>query len=150
MSENTTLIDASSEDVWSVLSDGWLYPLWVVGASRMRDVDATWPAEGSRIHHSVGVWPGLVDDHTRVLASQPQQSLTLRARAWPMGEAEVRITLTPSGEQTEVTIREDVVAGPGVLVPSLIRQPGLKWRNAETLRSLRLLVEGRAAQTSGG
>lgn len=150
MSENTTLIDASSEDVWSVLSDGWLYPLWVVGASRMRDVDATWPAEGSRIHHSVGVWPGLVDDHTRVLASQPQQSLTLRARAWPMGEAEVRITLTPSGEQTEVTIREDVVAGPGVLVPSLIRQPGLKWRNAETLRRLRLLVEGRAAQTSGG
>lgn len=150
MSENTTLIDASPEDVWSVLSDGWLYPLWVVGASRMRDVDATWPAEGSRIHHSVGVWPGLIDDHTRVLASQPQQSLTVRARAWPMGEAEVRITLTPSGEQTEVTIKEDVVSGPGALLPGLLRHPGLKWRNAETLRRLRLLVEGRTAQTSGG
>lgn len=58
MSENTTVINASTDDVWSVLSDGWLYPLWVVGASRMRDVDEDWPAVGSRIHHSVGVWPG--------------------------------------------------------------------------------------------
>ena len=54
MSENTTVINASIDDVWSVLSDGWLYPLWVVGASRMRDVDPDWPAVGSRIHHSVG------------------------------------------------------------------------------------------------
>lgn len=148
MSENTTLIDASTADVWSVLSDGWLYPLWVVGASRMRDVDADWPAAGSRIHHSVGVWPGLVDDHTRVLASDPDRSLTLCARAWPMGEAEVRLTLTPSGEQTEVTIHEDVVSGPGVLVPGLVRQPALMWRNSETLRRLRLLVEGRAGRTA--
>lgn len=149
MSENTTRIEASTEDVWSVLSDGWLYPLWVVGASRMRDVDPTWPAEGSRIHHSVGVWPKLIDDHTRALAVQPQQSLTLSARAWPMGEAEVRITLTPAGEQTDVTIEEDVVAGPGLLLPSPLRQPVLKWRNSETLRRLRLLVEGRAARAGG-
>lgn len=148
MSENTTLIDASTADVWSVLSDGWLYPLWVVGASRMRDVDVDWPAPGSRIHHSVGVWPGLVDDHTRVLASDPERSLTLCARAWPMGEAEVRVTLTPSGEQTEVAIHEDVISGPGVLVPGLVRQPALMWRNSETLCRLRLLVEGRAGRTA--
>ena len=67
-----------------------------------------------------------------------------------MGEAEVRVTLTPAGEQTEVTIREDVVSGPGVLVPGLVRQPGLKWRNSETLRRLRLLVEGRTARTARG
>ncbi|WP_068324906.1 SRPBCC family protein [Janibacter terrae] len=150
MSENTTVINASTDDVWSVLSDGWLYPLWVVGASRMRDVDEDWPAVGSRIHHSVGVWPGLIDDHTRVLAQEPQQSITLCARAWPMGEAEVRITLTPAGDRTEVTIVEDAVSGPALLVPGIARQPGLKWRNSETLRRLRLLVEGRSgrAQTA--
>ena len=25
--------------VWAVLADGWLYPVWVVGAARMREVD---------------------------------------------------------------------------------------------------------------
>lgn len=150
MSENTTVINASTDDVWSVLSDGWLYPLWVVGASRMRDVDKEWPAVGSRIHHSVGVWPGLIDDHTRVLAQQPQESITLRARAWPMGEAKVLITLAPAGDRTEVTIAEDVVSGPALLVPGIARQPGLKWRNSETLRRLRLLVEGRSGRTQTG
>ena len=48
---------------------------------------------------------------------------------------------------TEVTIVEDVVSGPGLLVPGIARQPGLKWRNSETLRRLRLLVEGRAGRT---
>ena len=50
-------IAASADDVWAVLEDGWLYPTWVVGASRMRDVDDNWPEVGSRLHHSVGNWP---------------------------------------------------------------------------------------------
>lgn len=143
MSENTLLIDASPAQVWSVLADGWLYPLWVVGASRIRDVEPDWPATGSRIHHSVGLWPGLIDDHTDVLASEPEKALRLRARAWPIGEAEVLITLEPSGEQTMVTIVEELVAGPGRIVPPALRNPGLTWRNTETLRRLSLLVQGR-------
>lgn len=145
MTENTVLIDASPDDVWAVLADGWLYPLWVVGACRIRDVDPSWPAEGSRIHHSVGIWPGLIDDHTAVLAVEPGTALRLRARAWPIGEAEVILTLTPAhDDQTEVTILEEPAAGPGRLVPAMIKNPGLKWRNTETLRRLALLVEGRA------
>lgn len=143
MPENTIVIDASPADVWKVLADGWLFPLWVVGASRIRDVEPGWPAEGSRIHHSVGVWPGLVDDHTEVLASEEGKALRLRARAWPIGEVEVFITLAPSGEQSEVTIIEEVAAGPGRVVPATIRNPGITWRNTETLRRLALLVEGR-------
>ena len=50
-----------------MLSDGWLYALWVVGAARMRDVDEGWPAVGTRLHHSVGTWPLLIDDTTEVL-----------------------------------------------------------------------------------
>ena len=64
-----------------------------------------------------------------------------------MGEAKVHITVTPVDDRTEVTMVEDVVSGPGLLVPGIARQPGLKWRNSETLRWLRLLVEGRAGRT---
>src|ERR1043165_7866722 len=62
MSTNKRLVDATPDQVWSVLADGWLYPLWVVGASRMREVDDEWPEPGARLHHSVGTWPLLIDD----------------------------------------------------------------------------------------
>ena len=60
------IVKTTPQRVWDVLSDGWLYPLWVVGASRMREVDDSWPAVGSKLHHSVGVWPALLDDNTEV------------------------------------------------------------------------------------
>ena len=48
------VVNAEPSDVWAVLADGWLYPLWVVGASRMREVDDTWPGVGARLYHSAG------------------------------------------------------------------------------------------------
>ena len=143
MSVNQKRIDASPEAVWDVLSDGWLYPLWVVGASRMRDVDETWPEVGSRLHHSVGVWPGLIDDNTEVLSAERHVSLKLRAKGWPMGEAEVLIELLPDGDGTLVRIPEKPVKGPGVLVPKPLVDPMLSWRNVEALRRLAFIVEGR-------
>lgn len=144
MSENTRIINATTKQVWDVLADGWLYPLWVVGASRIRDVERSWPAVGSRIHHSVGVWPRLIDDHTAVLSCEPGHSLRLKARAWPLGEAEVLITVMSTNEGAKVTITEDPVAGPGVLIPEPFKGLSLKWRNTETLRRLAFVVEGRA------
>ena len=41
------VIDADPAQVYAVLADGWLYPLWVVGATHMRQVDAHWPAVGA-------------------------------------------------------------------------------------------------------
>jgi uncharacterized protein YndB with AHSA1/START domain len=143
MSVNTRLVHATPEIVWEVLADGWLYPLWVVGASRMRDVEKNWPEVGSRIHHSVGVWPALIDDHTRVLEVTPGHHLKLRARGWPLGEADVDLTLEAQGAETLVTIREEPVAGPGVLVPEPIKGLSIKWRNAETLNRLALIAENR-------
>lgn len=143
MAVNTRVIKTTPERVWGVLADGWSYPLWVVGASRVRDVDPDWPAVGSRIHHSVGVWPALIDDSTHVVESEPQQRILLRARGWPLGEAEVSVELGPSGAHTEVQIREQAVAGPGVLVPEPIKGLLLTWRNAETLRRLAYIAENR-------
>jgi hypothetical protein len=146
VSHNIRVVQTTPDAVWDVLADGWLYPLWVVGASRIRDVSPSWPAEGSRIHHSVGVWPGLIDDYTEVLASQPGHSIRLRARGWPVGEAEVLITLEPDGAHTRVTIEEDAVAGPGTLVPEPFKGLTLKWRNTETLRRLGYVAVGRSAR----
>ena len=97
MSINTRHVEAPPSVVWEALSDGWLYPVWVVGAARMREVDDDWPGLGSRLHHSVGIWPMLINDETEVLESVPDQLLRLKAKVWPAGEAEVVIRLRPSG-----------------------------------------------------
>jgi carbon monoxide dehydrogenase subunit G len=143
MSTTTRSVSATPEQVWKVLSDGWLYPLFVVGASRMRDVDESWPAVGARLHHSVGTWPLLIDDTTEVVELDEGKRLLLLARGWPAGQAHVDISLEPQGDSTVVTITEDATAGPGLLVPKPLRDVQLHWRNVETLRRLAFVVEGR-------
>jgi uncharacterized protein YndB with AHSA1/START domain len=143
MSTTTRSVSATPEQVWKVLSDGWLYPLFVVGASRMRDVDESWPAVGAKLHHSVGTWPLLIDDTTEVLEVEENRRLLLLARGWPAGQAHVDISLQPSGDTTVVTITEDATAGPGTLIPKPLRDAQLHVRNVEALRRLSFLVEGR-------
>lgn len=137
-------INGSPADVWAVFADGWLYGVWVVGASRIREVDGSWPAVGADIHHSVGTWPLVIDDLTTVLQSVPERELGLKARAWPSGEATVHITLESQGEQTLVTMVEDASKGPALLIPSPVRRTALDWRNKESLARLSYLVEHRA------
>ena len=145
MTINTRVIDTTPDRVWDVLADGWLYPLWVVGATRMRAVDATWPDVGSKIHHSVGVWPAVLDDDTEVLECDPGRFLRLRARGWPLGEAEVAIRLTAQGAGTLVAIDEEAVSGPGSYLPEPVKAVSIKIRNVESLRRLAFLAEGRVA-----
>ena len=126
MSTTTRIVHATPDEVWKVLADGWLYPLWVVGASRMREVDDTWPAVGSKLHHSVGAWPLLLDDNTEVTAVEPPASRCRCAPA-PGRWARRRCTSTcsPVGTDTEVRIEEDAVSGPGTLAPKPLR--GVTW-----------------------
>lgn len=145
MATNTRRIQSTPEQVWDVLADGWLYPLWVVGASRMREVDERWPAVGAQLHHSVGSWPLLVDDTTEVVDSVPGVMLRLHARSRPAGTAEVTIRLEAAGAETNVVIEEDAISGPGRLVPKLLRTPPLTWRNVEALRRLAYVAERRPA-----
>jgi hypothetical protein len=114
----------------------------------MRDVDESWPRVGARLHHSVGVWPAIVNDDTEVLECTAVRSLRLRARSWPVGEAEVLITLSATGDGTLVEITEDVVRGPGRLVPGPARTLPIKIRNTETLKRLAFLAENRERPTA--
>lgn len=150
MSRNERTMHATTEQVWDVLADGWLYPLWVVGASRMREVDRHWPEVGAKLHHSVGTWPLLIDDETEVLEVVPGVSLKLRAKARPGGSAEVFIRLEPVGTETRVVIEEDAVSGPGLLMPKPLRDLQLSWRNTETLRRLAYIAERRSARQDAG
>ena len=137
-------VEAPASAVWSTLSDGWLYASWVVGASRVRDVDLSWPGVGSRIHHSVGLWPALINDVSVVLEAVPERRLQLRAKAWPLGEAHVELRIDQVGAQRcEVTMVEDGVEGPGTLLPRPARQQLIVVRNREALLRLAMLAEGR-------
>jgi uncharacterized protein YndB with AHSA1/START domain len=142
--EVSQLVATSPDRVFEVLADGWLYPLWVVGASHMRDVDPGWPAEGTRIHHSVGPWPLVVQDATRVIAVEPGRMLELYARVWPTGAARVRLTLTPEGDnQTHVTMEEVFDRGPAARIPTPIQAALMRPRNLESLRRLADIAEHR-------
>ncbi|KIS26426.1 polyketide cyclase [Arthrobacter sp. SPG23] len=136
-------------DVWNVIANGWLYSGWVVGASRIRDVDALWPAADAVLHHSVGAWPLLINDKTTVTASDPGKSIELMARGWPLGEAKVVITVEPEETGCKVTIAEDAVKGPGLWVPKAIRDPLITVRNTETLNRLELMAAGGAGNAGG-
>lgn len=144
MSTVSQLFNSPADDVWKVIADGWLYSGWVVGASRIRAVDAHWPEAGSRLHHSVGAWPLVINDSTRVSAVEPGRSLELVARGWPLGEAKVVIMLEDLGTQCRVSIAEDAIRGPGKLVPKVLRDALIGARNRETLDRLELMAAGGA------
>lgn len=46
MAQNTRLVHATPEQVWNVLADGWLYPVWVVGSMRSGPRPACRPVPG--------------------------------------------------------------------------------------------------------
>lgn len=137
-------VNAPAAAVWDVLADGWYYATWVVGASRVRAVDDGWPHEGTRIHHSFGLWPLLINDTTKVESSTEPSELVLTARGWPAGEARVAISITPRGDGAcTVKIEEDASSGPGTLIPKPARQLAIGPRNVEALKRLAFLAEGR-------
>lgn len=144
MATNHRRMRCTSEDVFRVLSNAWLYPSWVVGATRMRDIDETWPAVGARLHHSVGVWPLFIDDTTSSVEWQPPHRMVMRARGWPIGEARIVIEAKDVAGGCVVRIHEEPVRGPATLLVRALTDPPLYWRNTETLRRLAYLAEGGA------
>jgi len=145
MSVNVRAMNCRPEDVFAVLADAWVFPTWVVGASRMRDVDEGWPAVGTQLHHSFGVWPALIDDETTVLEWDPPRRMVMRPAGWPLGEAVVTIEAKPRGDGCVVRITEAAVRGPSTWVPTVVLDVLLHVRNVETLRRLAFIAEGRAA-----
>ncbi|MGZ4150849.1 MAG: SRPBCC family protein [Actinomycetota bacterium] len=148
MSTPQIVIRAPAEAVFDVLMDPRCYPRWVVGAHRIRDVDPDWPRDGSSFHHSVGVRPFLIDDSTTLVHAERPRLVELRARAWPLGEADVRLELEQRDGLTRVTMREVPVEGPGRAIWRAPVAAITTLRNRWSLKRLKRLVEERSGRAS--
>lgn len=141
------VIEADPSDVFAVLEDPATYPLWVVGARRLREADEEWPAVGSRLHHAVGAFGiTLIRDVTVVRRMEPDVLLVLEAKLRPVGIALVLLRLTPIDVGTVVTIEETPVDGPAEKVHNPVITWSLQLRNRWALRKLAKLARGRAAE----
>jgi uncharacterized protein YndB with AHSA1/START domain len=134
-------IAASPERVFAVLADAGRYSDWVVGSQRIRGADPGFPAPGSRFHHSVGIGPLALHDHTEVLEADRPRRLKLVARARPLGTATVTLELRAERDGTEVTMVEDPAGHTAPLRFVPLVHAFARLRNAESLRRLQALVE---------
>jgi uncharacterized protein YndB with AHSA1/START domain len=140
---------APVEVTFDVVCDAALYPEWLVGAHRIREVDDDWPMPGSSFHHSLGVGPlTLVRDRTTVLEVHPPHALVLLARIGPLGSARVRFTVTPTETGSHLAIEEVPASGVLRALWNPLTRPavglGLWGRNEVSLQALRAIVEERA------
>ena len=126
--------------IWDALSDSRAYGYWVVGSKVIRDADATWPAVGSKIHHTVGVGPFELSDHTESIESEEPRRLQLRAKGRPLGTAKVTLEMTPKdgGTVVEMTENPDGLFRPLAFLPPL--QVFSLLRNSESLMRLEELA----------
>jgi|SRR6185369_2182836 len=138
------LRDVSPGAVFAVLEDGWSYGAWVVGTKEIRQVDATWPRQGSCLHYTVGVGPISFGDVTEVKALEPPGGMVLEARGWPAGTVGIRLTVEPTQGGTRVVMREEPERGLARWLHNPAFDLFVKIRNREALRRL-----GRAARRIG-
>jgi len=138
---------ADRSRVWDVIADGWTYSQWVVGNTRMRAVDPHWPAPGSRIHHTIGIWPVALNDETVVESCTPQEELVLLAKGRPLAAARITLRLfdTPTGSGIEMA--EVPAGGPLNWVPRRLALAAVYPRNLECTRRLVALAERREEPT---
>ena len=134
-------VAASRQRVWDVLADGWTYPQWVVGNSRMRAVDQNWPAPGSTIRHSIGIWPAVIDDETVAEDCVPLEELVLLAKTGPAGAARVTLGLSDIPNGCRVEMDEVGVRGPMSWIPHPMQAIAFWPRNHESLWRLGALAE---------
>jgi uncharacterized protein YndB with AHSA1/START domain len=132
----TCTVATSPDRVFAILADGWTYSGWVVGCSHIRNVDAGFPAPGTKIHHSVGVWPATIEDTTESVEVEDGKRLVLEARVWPLGKAKVVFTLEAQGDETVVRMEEESTGGPGKVLQNAVTDPVLDKRNEESLARL--------------
>ena len=134
-------IHASRQQVWDVMADGWTYSQWVVGNSRMRAVDPDWPAPGSTIRHSIGIWPLVISDETVAEKAEPLEELVLHAKGWLFGGARVILRLSDIPDGCRVEMEELPASGPASLLPSRLADIAAWPRNRETLWRLGALAQ---------
>ena len=138
-------MDATPEELFAVLADGYAYADWVVGAKKIRGVDADWPTRGSQFHHEIGAGPIDIKDSSKVLEVDPPNRLVLSVRFRPAGTATVELTMEPTDDgKTRVVMKETPKSGAARAL-ALATSMMLLVRNNLSLLRLRRLVSARRA-----
>jgi uncharacterized protein YndB with AHSA1/START domain len=144
MPTNERFMPVPPEAVWDALADPDGYGFWVVGSKQIRDADPDWPAPGSKFHHTIGVGPFTVSDHTKSLDALPPRRLQIRAKGRPLGTARVTLEMTPRDGGTLVRMTETPDGPTAVLNLNPVVHVFTKTRNAESLMRLEELALRRA------
>ncbi len=134
-------VAATRQRAWEVLADGWTYSGWVVGNSRIRAVSPDWPAPGTRILHSIGTWPAVINDETVVESCVPGEELVLLAKIRPAAEARITMQLSDIPGGCRVAMTEVAVSVPLRWVPDFVQLTGVAPRNRECLWRLAMIAE---------
>ena len=135
--------------VFAVLADGARCADWVVGAKKIRSVDAHWPTPGAELRHKVGIGPVVINDRSTVQAVEADRSITLKVRARPAGVARVHIQLEPSADGgTEIRMEEVPIEGVAKTIDNPLQRLLLRGRNVEALRRLAKIAETEVVPSS--
>lgn len=141
---SSKVIDVPAAAVALVLADPRTYDGVVVGSRRIRWFDARWPEVGSRFHHTVGVGPLSLRDHSEVVADELPDRLVLSVHARPLGSAEVEFLVTPEPSGVRVDVTETPTSGLLALTWSPLLALLTRRRNDTLLARLEKVARQRA------
>lgn len=144
LSRVSTAVSVPLDQAFGVLENPASFRRMIAGARKVRHFDSRWPEVGTRLHHTVGVPPLLVRDHTEVVAAEAPYLLVLNALVRPFGRLRVEFHFEPGPEGTQMTVVERPESGP--LSWPLVRTvtlAALQLRNREICRRFRRLARRR-------
>ena len=144
MATNERFMPIPPEAVWDALADAGGYGDWVPGSRVIRDAEPDWPAPGSKFHHTVGVGPFEVSDHTEALEARQPELLRMRTKGRPLGTAIVTLEMVRSDAGTLVRMTESPDGPAWLLNFNPLVWLVTKARNAESLMRLEELAARRA------
>jgi len=147
MAINHVRSSLTPDQVFAHLTNPWEYPKWLLGASKMRDVDDSWPAVGSNFHHRVGIGPIKVNDRSQVLEIDPPRKLVLLVKARPLFQGKVTFTVEPDGDGSLLTLEEEP-AFPGASLVRPLVDPPTHARNEKSLENLADLMHPGDGETA--
>lgn len=144
MACNRIRISASPEVVFDRLSNPSFYPRWVVGVRVVGKADPAWPRRASEFRSEMGTPRLAVMATTQSVDSTRDRGLVLAVES-SLGAVDIAIDVEPHDQGTVVTLQEEL-RGSNPL--TWFVEPLLHARNAESLRRLKVLIEGKITPAS--
>lgn len=128
-------VPAKRAEVYEVLSDPATYPSWLVGNSRVAEIDDDFPQAGAEFEHTVMAGLMRIDDHSESIGADRNRRLAMRVHAGRF-HARVQFDLESCGKgTTSVRLAEQPIGLLSFATPLL--RPLLYARNRASLERLR-------------